>query len=128
MDKSVDPNEWLNRASSNFNLGKNLVKGVNFEDLCFNFQQSVEKALKAILVKEKIKIPKTHSISELLSILKDNSVEIPFEVEQNAPSLSIYAVDTRYPDNYFLVDVEDYQEAMDIAQKVYEWAKDMISS
>ena len=54
--------------------------------------------------------------------MKFLSISIPKELEQTAPSLNIYAVDTRYPDNYFIVDTEDYQEALDIAQKVYDWA------
>lgn len=54
MDKSVDPQEWLKRALSNLNLGKNLVNDVNLEDLCFNFQQSTEKSLKAISMAERL--------------------------------------------------------------------------
>ncbi|HNW25833.1 MAG TPA: HEPN domain-containing protein [Candidatus Gastranaerophilaceae bacterium] len=127
MDKSLEPKEWLKRALSNLNLGKSLAKGVNFEDLCFNFQQSVEKALKAILIKNKINVPRTHSISELINLLKSNSINIPDELEKTAPSLHIYAVDTRYPDNYFLVDEDDYKEALEIAQKVYNWAKTIIN-
>ena len=121
-----DYKDWLNRASSNLNLGRNLINGVNLEDLCFNFQQSVEKALKAILVKYKINIPRTHSISELISLLKSNSIDIPECIEKNAPSLNIYAVETRYPDNYFLVDMEDYEEALSIAQDVYNWVTNLL--
>lgn len=126
MDKSLEYKEWLNRASSNFNLGKNLIKGVNLEDLCFNFQQSVEKALKAVLVKYGIKIPRTHSISELISLIKLIPIDVPEEIEKNAPSLNIYAVETRYPDNYFLVDKEDFEEALLIAQKVYNWVNEIL--
>ena len=126
MDKSVNPTEWINRALSNLNLGKNLIEGVNLEDLCFNFQQAVEKSLKAVLIKNNIKVPRTHSISELISILKQNSIKIPAEIEKNASVLSIYAVDTRYPDNYFCIDKEDYKEALEIAELVYDWAKSVI--
>jgi len=95
------------------------------EDLCFNFQQSVEKALKAVLIKYEIKIPRTHSISELISLLKLIPIDIPTEIEKNAPSLNIYAVETRYPDNYFLINKEDYEEALLITQNVYDWAKNL---
>lgn len=126
MDKSIEPREWLNRALSNLNLGKNCIQGVNLEDLCFNFQQSVEKSLKAILIKNNIKVPRTHSISELISILKEKSIIVPDEIQKIAPSLNIYAVDTRYPDNYFVIDKEDYKEAFEIAEKVYNWADSVI--
>ena len=127
-DKSIDPEEWLKRAFSNLNLGKNIIKGVNLEDLCFNFQQSVEKGLKAVLIKNGIDVPRTHSISELISILRLNSVNIPDAIVASAPSLSIYAVDTRYPDNYFVVDKDDYDEALEIAQDVYNWVEVVINS
>ena len=125
MDKSLEYREWLKRANSNLHLGKNLIDGVNLEDLCFNFQQSVEKALKAVLIKYEIKIPRTHSISELISLLKLIPIDIPTEIEKNAPSLNIYAVETRYPDNYFLINKEDYEEALLITQNVYDWAKNL---
>lgn len=128
MDKSINPEEWLKRALSNLNLGKSIAHGVNFEDLCFNFQQAVEKSLKAVLIQNNIKVPRTHSISELISILKQNSISLPEKIEKDAPSLSIYAVDTRYPDNYFLVDKNDYDEALEIAEDVYNWAKKIIET
>ena len=127
MDKSVNPVEWLNRALSNLNLGKNIIPGVNLEDLCFNFQQSAEKALKAVLIKNNLKVPRTHSITELLSILNENSVIVPEKIMKKAPMLSIYAVDTRYPDNYFVVDKDDYDEAIEIAELVYNWADSVIN-
>lgn len=127
MNKSINSDEWLKRALSNLNLGKNLIKGVNLEDFCFNFQQAVEKSLKAVLVKNDIKTPKTHSIAELLSIIQELSITIPEAILKNAPGLSIYAVDTRYPDNYFVVDKDDYTEAMMIAEEVYEWVEKLIN-
>ena len=126
MDNSINPQEWIKRASSNLKLGKNIIQGVNFEDLCFNFQQSVEKSLKAVLIKNNIKIPRTHSIAELISILQQNSINIPEKIQKEAPTLTIYAVDTRYPDNYFFIDENDYKEALNIAEIVYDWAKSEI--
>jgi len=44
-----DPREWLNRARSNLLLAQAAGPGVYREDLCFNAQQAVEKAIKALL-------------------------------------------------------------------------------
>jgi len=46
----ADPQAWLLRAKSNFNLAEKggRLKGVLFEDLCFNAQQAAEKALKSV--------------------------------------------------------------------------------
>jgi HEPN domain-containing protein len=44
-----DPRAWIMRAYSNLSLAeKGRSKDVMLEDLCFNTQQAVEKALKAI--------------------------------------------------------------------------------
>ena len=45
-----DPREWFNRAQSNLALAKMYGVGVYLEDLCFNAQQGVEKAIKALLI------------------------------------------------------------------------------
>ena len=46
-----DPREWLNRARSNLTRAKAKIPGVYLEDLCFDAQQAVEKAMKALLIK-----------------------------------------------------------------------------
>jgi HEPN domain-containing protein len=46
-----DPREWLNRARSNLALAREQKPGIYLEDLCFNAQQAVEKAIKGLLIK-----------------------------------------------------------------------------
>jgi HEPN domain-containing protein len=49
-----DPREWLNRARSNLVLASMQDEGVYLEDLCFNTQQAVEKAIKALLIQRHV--------------------------------------------------------------------------
>ena len=43
--------EWLKRASSNLYIAKaGRINNVYLEDLCFEAEQSAEKALKALLI------------------------------------------------------------------------------
>ena len=42
---------------------------VLFEDACFDAQQAVGKALKALLVLRGVQVPRTHAISELITML-----------------------------------------------------------
>jgi HEPN domain-containing protein len=65
-----DPREWLNRARSNLLQAKDEKPGVYFEDLCFQAQQAVEKALKAVLLYHKIRFPYIHDLAELVNLLK----------------------------------------------------------
>ena len=57
-----DPREWLNRARSNLALAKNPMADVYLEDLCFDAQQSAEKAIKAVFIRRAISVP-VHSQS-----------------------------------------------------------------
>ncbi len=66
------PREWLNRARSNLALAKNRVPDVYLEDLCFEAQQSAEKAIKAVLIKRDVRYPHVHDLSRLLSLLEES--------------------------------------------------------
>ena len=52
-----DPREWMNRARSNLALAKNRVAEAYLEDLCFEAQQAVEKAIKAMMISRNIEFP-----------------------------------------------------------------------
>lgn len=124
---------WLKRAKSNLSLGKNIEKDeyeifggdIFFEEACFELQQSVEKALKALMIYYKVPFPRTHDIDKLLILLRQNSINVPEEI-LDAATLTPYAVATRYPDLHTQVSQEDYQEALEIAERVYDWVKEQI--
>ena len=61
----TDPHAWLLRAKGNLNLAEKggRLKGILFEDLCFNAHQAAEKALKAVCLVQGMDIPKTHSLA-----------------------------------------------------------------
>ncbi len=59
LQSADDPQEWLNRARSNFIRAGQALEGVYLEDLCFDAQQSVEKAIKAVFIKHGIDFPYT---------------------------------------------------------------------
>ncbi len=63
-----DPHEWLNRARSNLIQAKGVRRGVYLEDLCFQAQQAVEKALKALLLHRGTYFPYVHDIARLVGI------------------------------------------------------------
>ncbi|MFH0703055.1 MAG: HEPN domain-containing protein [bacterium] len=129
MDNSLTPLDWLKRAKSNLSRGKecdNLdLREVFIEDLCFDLQQSTEKSFKALLLYKGIDFPKTHSISRLINLLKKYSIKVPDNVVDSA-ELTQYSVETRYPDNYRKVTKEEYEEAVELAETVYNWVKEQI--
>ncbi len=119
--------EWLRRARSNLERAKagKIRDEILYEDLCFDCQQSVEKAIKALLISIDKEFPPIHSIARLLEIASEVSIEIPEEV-QKAIDLTDYAVNTRYPGEREPVTKEEYEEALKIAKSVYEWVSKII--
>ena len=119
LDKA---NEWLQRAKSNMarvKAGK-VSPDILYEDLCYDAQQAVEKALKSVCIIHGIVFPKTHDIAYLIELLEKGNVELPGEL-QNARILTGYAVETRYPGDYEPVNEDDYRYAMKIAEEVVSW-------
>ncbi len=95
---------------------------VYLEDLCFNAQQAVEKALKAVCLKRGIAFPLVHDLARLLTILQHGGVAIPKYV-QNSAGLTRFAVETRYPGLSGPVTKRDHGRTVRIAAAVLRWAE-----
>ena len=123
-----DPREWLRRARSNLarSAQGQISPDVLFEDVCFDAQQAVEKALKALLVWRGVQVPRTHAISELITMLAELGFHVPADV-QEASALTDYAVAARYPGPSEPVLVEDYEKAVAIAKIVVSWASAIVA-
>ena len=122
----TDPQEWLRRARSNLALARvGAQPGVLLEDLCFEAQQCAEKALKAILVAGSRRFPRTHVISDLLTLIAEGGVDVPREIRE-AEILTPYAVAARYPGTGEDVTQEELETALALAARVLEWATQAI--
>jgi HEPN domain-containing protein len=119
------PAEWLVRAEGSLALARVQAEGVLLEDLCYQAQQSVEKALKAVILTHAPSCPYVHDLDLLLERLGELGVDIPPLVEA-ASVLTRYAVETRYPSPMDPVSPEEYQEALTMAQAVRDWAREKI--
>lgn len=123
-----NPLAWMQRAYSNLRLAeKGLGKDIMLEDLCFNAQQAVEKALKAICLYKGQDFPKTHSVTRLIDLVESAGVAIPQQIKA-ADFLTQYAVETRYPGPVEDITFEEYQEALQIASRVVFWAETVIAA
>lgn len=127
MKNTDKAEEWLRRAKSNMARAKGgkVSKDILYEDLCYDAQQAVEKALKSLCILNEIVFPKTHDIAYLIELLEKNSLEIP-ETIQKAKILTSYAIETRYPGDYVEVSENDYIQAIKIAEKVFKWVEKLI--
>lgn len=121
-----DPQQWLERARSNLSLAKTNPENVFLEDLCFEGQQAAEKATKALLIYFDCDYPYTHDMAELLTSLQEKTdLDIPESVKQ-MPRLTRFAVASRYPGPIEPITDKEYQKAVDIAEHVVKWARDII--
>jgi len=120
-----DPREWLNRARSNVLLAQAQGEGIYLEDLCFNAQQAVEKAIKAVLMQRAVEFPYVHDITQLLTLLEQAGQEIPPAIRQ-AERLTRFAVFTRYPGVAPPIRSQEYTEAVRVAGEVIAWAENLL--
>ena len=119
------PAQWLSRARSNLvRATQPKPDDVFWEDICFDSQQAVEKALKALLHR-KIPFRYVHHIGELLDTLRAGGVEVPEEVLASA-ELTEYAVEARYPGPFEAVTKDEAAAAVGIAGTVLKWVESRI--
>jgi len=115
-----DYKSWLDRAKSSLAISKNKFdENIFYEDLCFQAQQAVEKALKGLLIFYKVEPERTHNLVLLIKELS-KYISIPEEINETA-ILNDYAVQTRYPGDYTPIDEEEYKNVIKIAENCVNW-------
>jgi HEPN domain-containing protein len=116
---------WIERAKSNLEISKIAVNAnVYYEDLCYQSQQAVEKALKGLLIFYGVEPEFTHNIGILLNEI-EKFTEIPEQIKETT-KLTKYAVITRYPGEYDEITKENYEESIKIAKECFEWVENKI--
>ncbi len=121
------PMEWLRYARSDYLLASiRRPKGVMLDVLCYHAQQAAEKAIKAVLLHQRVEFPFTHNLKTLLECVPEG-VRPPTSVVE-AAKLTQYAVSARYPDDAEPVTTEaERQESLRLARAVLCWARKIVS-
>jgi HEPN domain-containing protein len=114
--------QWVIKAGNDLlNADNNLnAETIPFDTVCFHCQQAAEKYLKAFLVGKGRTYPITH---DLLAIL-ENILPINPDAELLRDDLALltpYAVEVRYPDDFFMPSLQDASEAREAANSVKNW-------
>lgn len=121
MGKEIE--NWWKQAQRDLISANNSLNAKDFYLSAFMSQQAVEKALKALMLKEKKTLIKTHNISKIAKLLN-----VPDVLLIKIAALEPVYQETRYPDVSSKIPAEEFEEkdAIDffnIAEEVLEWIK-----
>jgi HEPN domain-containing protein len=110
--------KWIIKAINDLKVAEHELRQPTDEiitdAICFHCQQAVEKLLKAYLASKNIDFGKTHNLEFLL----ERCLEIdPDFREVDVGNLSFYAVEIRYPDEFFIPSIAEAKECFIIASK-----------
>jgi len=113
--------DWLAKAATDLLVCERLLlEGAEFsEAVAFHAQQAAEKSLKALLVARQVEFPKTHDIERLLELVAHGDGPLA-EALADAPELTPYGVEYRYPGEYAPVSAETANACVSFARKVYD--------
>lgn len=122
----TDIENWLKQAERDFVSAQNSFNSKDFYLSAFMSQQSVEKALKALMIKEKKELIKTHNISKIAKLLN-----LPKDLLIRISTLEPIYQETRYPDVSSKIPADEFDEkdaidALNNAEEILRWIKKMI--
>jgi HEPN domain-containing protein len=128
MDRYDLSREWIHKAEHDIGMAElALVNRPEYTDaICFHCQQAAEKYLKAYLVFLNIRFERKHNLGYLLDMISEQQ-PVPETIYDLAEKLEDYAVETRYPDDWFDIPLVEAEEAFDIAKNVKEYVLSKIS-
>ncbi|MDI6641972.1 MAG: HEPN domain-containing protein, partial [Elusimicrobiota bacterium] len=89
--------KWLKKADDDFDFAVSIMKnGTFFSHICFHFQQSAEKYLKAFIICNDLEFRRIHNLVELLEICKRADISFE-ELRWECKFLTPLYIDSRYP-------------------------------
>jgi len=119
---------WINLAERDYAVATHLNEvfiPLPVEIICFHSQQSVEKALKAVLAYYEDKVPKTHDITNLQTLCKVHTDKIYID-DEIAETITDFAVITRYVEDRRDFTEDTAKFALKQANQVLEMVKQFL--
>ncbi len=113
---------FLHKANIDLNTSIFLLKAfdkgeveIDFELIYFHLQQSAEKLLKSLLSHKKIRVLKTHDISDFINLLSHNDIKHITNINE-LENLAQYAIEGRYA--ILHDDLDDAEKYIDILKQL----------
>jgi HEPN domain-containing protein len=113
--------EWIKQSKDELDMAVYLLQGGFFKGACYHAQQSIEKAIKAVLLNKGWELEKIHSIERLVAISKDYRIRLKLSDKEIVFIDSIYR--GRYPAEAGLLPLgepskADAEKAVTLAKRV----------
>ena len=118
---------WFKYFRENFESAKILLNSKLFNPCLQNVQQSVEKALKTVLIENDILFKKTHDILELKILLSKKGIDVNLSDEDCDFLNSIY-LPSKYPLGSVIPDYDPDEDVCKKAIKIAANVNDSVST
>lgn len=114
---------WIIKAEHDLKIASSELKTESpaRDMICYHYQQCAEKYIKAWLVESGIEPRRTHNIHLLLEQCVTADPSFSVLIGRGAGSLSIYATDTRYPDEFLMPEAEETAKGLELVIAVKEF-------
>jgi len=110
--------EWMKQSNKDLRAAKHDIKSKDYFSAVFWCQQSVEKAFKALLIKNTENFPKIHDLSRLADL--NNA---PAEIKERCAKIDPTYLASRYPDWSKKFSKKDAEEIIKEGSEVLKWIK-----
>jgi HEPN domain-containing protein len=126
--KSYAP-ELLRIAQEDFKTAIFLATSVDIrkENILFHLEQSVEKALMAVLCFKGVEVPLTHDLYAIVQRFSDRGLKLP-PTDYALHDLTPFATVRRYEEGQYEIMKDDVQHALKIGQEVLDWCANHLES
>lgn len=114
---------WFRKAESDLKVVKHLltIDEPPTDALCFHCQQAIEKYLKAFLTFHDVRVKKIHDMEALLNLCIEQDKDFENLDKEKISRLSFFAVEVRYPDEFYTPSVDEARECFEIALKIKDF-------
>jgi len=115
--------KWILKAENDLKIARDEIITENpaTDAICFHAQQCAEKYLKAYFVFNNKEIRRTHDIAELIKMCLEIDPEFNFLNREDVVSLTDYAVEVRYINEFYFPPLEEAKIAIKLAEEIKDF-------
>lgn len=116
-----DPNAWVKKAKSDLIVIRMCLTNQDTLDAAvYHAQQVAEKVLKAFVVFHIKDVKKTHDLEYLVDVCSRFDFSF-IQLREYASRLNGYVTYSRYPDDYFVIDLDEAKLAYERAKYIFDF-------